>query len=818
MSHRIIRALRVRPGFVTTAGFLLPLVTAVATTNAQAKVTTLASPFFRVSYDGETGRCDISRGSETPFLRQLTASATTAAGERRMTDNRYRHKVDIQPTEGLMGKGQQLIATATDQDGKIDFEFRVTLPDARDAVLIETICRNPSEEHPLRLPRIQPVRAILAEGAGCTWPDVTKILTNGKMYYDAGQVVDFRAGQDARSWWNIGLYRGEGQPGLVVGYVQNDTALGRIFVHYAKNGDASAPADTFSLIAESVYEEPFELAPGASVHSDPVAFLVADDVFSALETYAQTVGDLHHVRLNPIINGWCSWFNAYGSVSEAEVLRNAEFAARHLKGYGFEYVQIDDGFYRAFGDWEGNERFPHGMQWLAAKIRAMGLRPGIWLAPYVIAEGTEVHRQHPDWLVHRANGQLQQIGPGLVQDSEAARNASPKLYSLDITHPDAAEWLRGLFDQVANDWGYDFIKIDFVDWTLLAAERFHDPTVTAAAAYRKGIEIMRQAMGPDRHLLDCGPGAVSVGLIDSMRIELDQPPPTWKQYFLHPASTAPAAAKRYYFHKRTWINDADHIVLERLTLPQAQAATTIVALSGGTVMAGDRLTDLDTPRLDILRRAFPAYGEAARPIDLFESECPEVFALPVRKAFGQWLVLGVFNADENQPKTKHIPLARLGLAPAKRYVAFDFWNQRSVGEIRDALTVTCEPSSVRLLAIHEWRDTPHVISTSRHITQGGIELEDVTWDAATRTLRGVSLGPAGSSHYVFVHLPEARPWVQDHPFYAYDYGQYTLKVIEPHILRIQVRFPESGCVPWNVNLAGFFAGGRPQPEQPAAQQ
>ena len=96
---------------------------------------------------------------------------------------------------------------------------------------------------------------------------------------------------------------------------------------------------------------------------------------------------------------------------------------------------------------------------------------------------------------------------------------------------------------MANDWGYDFIKIDFVEWSLLAAERYHDPTVTKAALYRRGFEIMRKAIGPHRHLLDCGPGPVTVGLLDSMRIELDQPPVTWQQYFLHPASTAPAAAK-----------------------------------------------------------------------------------------------------------------------------------------------------------------------------------------------------------------------------------------------------------------------------------
>ena len=486
------------------------------------------------------------------------------------------------------------------------------------------------------------------------------------------------------------------------------------------------------------------------------------------------------------------------------MLRQAEFAARHLKPFGFEYMQVDDGFYRAFGDWEGNDRFPHGMKWLAERIRSLGLKPGIWLAPYVITEGTDIHRNHRDWLVHHPDGRLKQIGPGLVEGSKEAEQQTPKLYALDITNPGAADWLRQLFDTVANNWGYDFIKIDFVEWSLLAADRYHDPAVTKAAIYRRGFEIMRQAIGPHRHLLDCGPGPVTVGLIDSMRIELDQPPVTWKQYFLHSASTAPAAAKRYYYHNRAWINDADHVVLSNLTVPQAQAAATIVGLSGGNMISGDRMTDLDVPRLEILKKVFPSFGEAARPIDLFERDRPEIFALRVKRKFGEWLVLGLFNADEKAPAEKVISLDRLGLDASKTYVAFDFWKQKFFGELRGQLSVRLEPASVVLLAIHERRGVAQLISTDRHVTQGGVELESVEWNAATTTLSGVSLGPSGTEHSVYLYLPQKHPWVQADPFLFYDFPGYTLKVMEENILRVRVRFDKTDRVPWEVKMGKFF--------------
>ena len=744
------------------------------------------------------GEFAVWRGDK-PFLSGAFARAVGSTWTRSTAEPEYTHTVDIKPFRDELGAGKQLLARCADARRQLDFELCATLYDERDALLVEVIARNVSAA-PLILQALEPVHA-----DRCFWPGTTRVLTNGQMYYDAGRLKDLKPGETIKSWWDIACCAGPQKEGLVVGYLENKSSQGRITVRAAQSG-LNGPPESFSLVAESSYEREFTLNPGASVSSDRIILNFAPTPFTALESYAQAMGDLHHVRLNPPINGWCSWFSFFGAISESEVLRQAEFAARHLKPFGFEYMQVDDGFYRAFGDWEGNERFPHGMKWLAQKIRDAGLKPGIWLAPYVIAEGTAVHREHADWLIHNPNSSLKQIGPGLVEGSKEAEQQKPKLYALDISHPDAAAWLRRLFGTVANDWGYDFIKIDFVEWTLLAAERYHDPTVTKAALYRRGFEIMRQAMGPQRHLLDCGPGPVTVGLLDSMRIELDQPPVTWQQYFLNPASTAPAAAKRYFYHRRTWVNDADHIVLANLALPQAQAAATIVALSGGNLISGDRMTDLDPPQLEILRKAFPSCGTAARPIDLFERDRPEVFALSLKRKFAEWLVLGIFNADEKASAEKTLSLERLGLDPRKTYVAFDFWRQKFFGELGPEFSVRLEPASVLLLAVHEKRGVPQFLSTDRHVSQGGIELASADWDRATATLSGVSLGPPGTAHSVYLYLPEKHPWVQADPFLFYDFPGYTLKVMEPNILRVQVRFENAERVPWAVNVKKFFGG------------
>jgi hypothetical protein len=359
---------------------------------------------------------------------------------------------------------------------------------------------------------------------------------------------------------------------------------------------------------------------------------------------------------------------------------------------------------------------------------------------------------------------------------------------------------------VANEWGYDFIKIDFVEWTLLAADRYHDPSWSRASAYRRGAEIIREAIGPARHLLDCGPAQVTVGLLDSTRIELDQPFLTWDQYTGMFNSSAPAMAKRYYFHKRTWINDADHLGVALLTPSQAAAAASIIALSGGTMISGDRLTELDDMRLDVIRKVFPSYGEAARPIDLFEREKPEIFALPVKTAFEQWMVVGLFNYEQGGAVEKGVSLASLGLEAGQKWLAFDFWQQRLIGSVDAELRTLVPPAAVALVALRRDRGMPQVISTDRHFTQGGVELRAVDWRAESNALSGTSLGGSATAHNVLVHVPPGFELAHDSPEIPHDFNGYSVTLRPDGLIRIHVMFAAgAGPVSWRLQFKRLAA-------------
>ena len=374
--------------------------------------------FFAVRFDMDSGRLYLYRkGTAQPLLDAVTR-ALIPGQPRSLDEAVYTRTVEMVQVNDVFGAGEQLRIAGTDTTKQLDFALTATLYNERDLATFEVRCTNVSNAD-LNLVAIEPLSS-----ETCHWPGIGNVLTNGRMYYDPGKVLEFTRGETISSCWNIGFHRGDNKPGLVAGYLENNLSLG--YVHAENHGG------DFALRFESRYEDGFLLRPGASIGSDRVVLAAARTPFAALESYAGAIGDAHAVHLNPVANGWCSWSYAYEGITETEMQRVAAFAARHLRPYGLEYIQVDDGFYRAFGDWEGNEKFPHGMKWLAERIRELGLKPAIWLAPYVISEGTDVHVNHPDWLLRKPNGHFLQAKPGGDTGDDEDNGGKPKRFALDI--------------------------------------------------------------------------------------------------------------------------------------------------------------------------------------------------------------------------------------------------------------------------------------------------------------------------------------------------------------------------------------------------
>jgi hypothetical protein len=87
----------------------------------------------------------------------------------------------------------------------------------------------------------------------------------------------------------------------------------------------------------------------------------------------------------------------------------------------------------------------------------------------------------------------------------------------------------------------------------------------------------------------------------------------------------------------------------------------------------------------------------------------------------------LFNWSD-QPTTLQVSFAQLGLDAAKEYLVRDFWSGEFLGPRKDLIELRLEPHSNRLLAVHAALDRPQYLATDRHVSQGGVELNNMAWN------------------------------------------------------------------------------------------
>src|SRR5579859_1674969 len=124
----------------------------------------------------------------------------------------------------------------------------------------------------------------------------------------------------------------------------------------------------------------------------------------------------------PIV--WSSWTSYYEAVREQDITLNAEWLGAHLKPYGFEYVELDDGYDRGpkgehywVENWDG-KKFPHGAAWLTKYIHDRGMKAGVWLVPNSYAGALKDHPDH--YLFDRKGSAVQDYStPALDQSNPA---------------------------------------------------------------------------------------------------------------------------------------------------------------------------------------------------------------------------------------------------------------------------------------------------------------------------------------------------------------------------------------------------------------
>jgi hypothetical protein len=471
---------------------------------------------------------------------------------------------------------------------------------------------------------------------------------------------------------------------------------------------------------------------------------------------------IKHGDLPRPVAGWLDWYWTRGKSGEAGLLRQVNWLAENLRDYGLEVIQIDDGWQADFAerlagdlgkkptDWlHTNSSFPRGMAWLAEQIHAKGFHAGIWLVPYATNSAALV-RERPDWFLKDSSGAMQ-----LAQGKWAQQFG----YVLDLSNPQVRRrYLAPLFKTLSSRWGYDYFKLDATGWTLLGIkdqtfpnrafveQKLGKKRLTGTEIVREGLKEVRDVIGKKFVLACHAPCPEAVGLVDGARVSGDMSP-GWERgplYFLRQTMDC------FYTHNICWVNDPDCLVMKPLTVEQARVFATMFGLTGQHLMVSDAMDELGEEKIEILRRVLPVC--ATRPLDLYaRKDGATVWDLKIERPFGSWDVVGMFNL-EKQAARRVARFSDLGLDTTGTYVVYDFWNRRCLGRCGREVALDLPPMACGALAIHRETGLPQVISTSRHITQGGVDLADVKWDAKRGEL-------AGRSRVVRNDPYELRLWI-----------------------------------------------------------
>lgn len=529
------------------------------------------------------------------------------------------------------------------------------------------------------------------------------------------------------------------------------------------------------------------LDPGKSMETDWAVYNpILLDHRDPLDKCTEAVARENQVKIpEEVPVGWCSWYHYYTKVTASDVQDNLQVILDKQEKIPVQLVQIDDGFESQVGDWfTFKSTFPEGVAPLADQIRAEGLIPGLWLAPFIVQPDSDLMKNHPDWILRTRRRKPVNAGLGWGKFCTA----------LDLTIPAALDYAVKVVKTAAEDWHYPYLKLDFLYAAALPGQ-FADRSMTRAQVMRRGMEALRQAVGPRVFLLGCGAPLGSVlGLVDAMRIGADvsgdwTPKFGGLRTFFIEEPSMPCARNsirniltRANLHRHWWMNDPDCLLVRpgtSLTLDEVRTLATAIGLTGGSLLLSDDLTRLPEERIHLSEVLLPVIGERARVIDWFDHEFPTRLRVDLVNETGESHLVGGFNW-EYVPKNFTITPATFDL-PDGEYWICEFWSGKLVRFNKEHPAVFknipphgCLAASVRRVV----PDIPQYLGSDLHLSQG---IEVAEWNPQPGRLELKLRLPRKAKGNIILYIPGEVTRV------TVNSGEVEVVKPEEHLLQIPIQ-------------------------------
>jgi alpha-galactosidase len=477
-----------------------------------------------------------------------------------------------------------------------------------------------------------------------------------------------------------------------------------------------------------------QLNPGLRMKTDwACAFPMDVDQKEPFVTFTEAVARENEVpKMKPKPTGWCSWYEFYTKIDDEKINRNIQAIRSMESELPLDLIQIDDGFEAQIGDWLMFKKgFQKGMKPHASAIRASGRIPGLWLAPFIVHRRSRLMKEHPEHILRNPLGFP--VNSGFNWGSFTT--------SLDLTRPDAMEYACSVVRKAVRDWGFEYLKLDFLYAAALRG-RFHDSSLTRAQVLRKGMEAIRKAVGPDVFLLGCGaPLGSMIGLVDAMRIGADVLA-SWRtiwygiRFIFRNEPHTPSAKNsihnmltRSFFHNQWWINDPDVLLVRdkmELNLLEVRSLASMIFMTAGMVLLSDDLPKLTTERLEVARAIIPPLDQRPCILDWFDRRTPSKLRQDLKSGIGEWSLVSLSNWEDG-PRNLVLDLQSFGF-PFGCFWGRSFWDGKTYQiESKKPLTIpNVAPHATIVLAVRRKdQSQPQYIGSSLHLSQG---MEIAKWE------------------------------------------------------------------------------------------
>ena len=497
---------------------------------------------------------------------------------------------------------------------------------------------------------------------------------------------------------------------------------------------------------------------GPAAHSDTAPSVPA----ARTETAAVSAGTATPALAAKPYMGWSSWSmqsskypglnpdGDYSYLTEANVLKQADAMAAKLKKYGYEYVNIDAGWWRDRAWKPGFDRyarqkadparFPSGMKAVADRIHAKGLKAGIYLPAGLEKEAYNDGRSP----ILDADGCTT---ADIVHDDLRTTNGWDSAYKLDFSRPCTARYIDSQARLIA-DWGYDFLKLDGVGPGSGKSGDQYD-NVADVAAWNRAIA----ATGRPIHLelswsLDIGHAADWKRYSQGWRVDTDvecycNTLVSWENSVDDRWDDTPAWTR--HAGPGGW-NDLDSLdvgngEMDGLTKAERQSYATLWAIAKSPLYTGDDLTRLDSYGLSLLtNREVIALNQGdtppARPVTA--SDPQQVWA--AKNPDGTYTV-ALFNLAD-APAAVTADWSTLGFTGAA--AVRDLWNHENLGTHRNGITQALPAHGSRLFTVTprgaalDW--TAHEAESATNTLYGNASVADCPACSEGRKVGNLYLG------------------------------------------------------------------------------